>query len=680
MKAETIRAAVGALQAGLEPLKALPPVSLGDWAAEHFRLSPEASHSTGGWAAYPFQLAWQDAFSDDEIEEVTIRKAKRTGYTKCLLAFIAYNAAHRRRKQALWQPTDDDRDSFVKSEVEPLLRDLPVMQPVMRARARDDTMRLKLFHGSVLHTLGGKATRAYRRITVDVAMLDEADGFDQQIEKSADPVTLARGRLEGAPFPKLIVGSTPRIKGSSHVEHRELQADARMQFHVTCPHCDLEHPLRFGGPDLEHGFKWDAGDFQSVRHVCPHCHEAIGQADYLRIWHDGAWVDAEGRFRYGPDRIWRDADCKPCRAPRHVAFHIWAAYSPQRDWSDIVREFIEANAKAKTGDTGPLQGFRNETLGEVWEVRSDTADEHELMQRPRSYGVRTVPPGALMLVAGVDVQDDRFEVVVWGIGRGEQMFAIDYTVITADPGSDADWLKLDAYLGTKFARSDGAGDVGIAATAIDTGGHHTHAVYGFCRRRSRLFAVKGSNYDGKPIKGRSSVQDINWRGRIIRNGVKLWTVGTDTAKDLLHARLKVREPGPGYVNFAEGLPRAFFDQLTSEGRVRQRTASGEVWRWVKKTPSARNEVLDATVYALFAAHMLDLNRYTGPMWDRLERRHASIAVITPKAGEETDGVAAVATSGALKEAEKAAALPPTKKRGRMRGGFGIASPWTAWGR
>lgn len=668
MKRETIRATCQAVRAGFVPLQASAPVSLAEWAEEHFALSAEASHTTGGWSAYPFQTGIMAAFSDDEIEEITVRKSKRVGYTKLLLAFIAYNAAHRRRKQALWQPTDDDRDSFVKTEIEPMLRDLPVMRPVLRSATRDATLKMQLFHGSVLHTLGGRAARAFRRITVDVAMLDEADGFEQQVEKSADPVTLARGRLEGAPFPKLIAGSTPRLKGLSHVEHRELQAEARMQYLIACPHCDVQHPLRFGGPDLEHGFKWDAGDFGSVRHVCPHCHESITQAEYLAVWNDGEWVDIEDRFRFGQDCVWRDGEGEPCRPPRHVAFHVWAAYSPQRDWSDIVREFLEASTKAKAGDFGPLQGFRNETLGETWEIRSDAADEHELMRRPCTYPVRKVPAGALILVAGVDVQDDRFEVVVWGIGRGEQMFAIDYTVITADPGSERDWLMLDAYLSTQFERVDG-GRIGIRATAIDTGGHHTHAVYSFCRRRPRVYAVKGSNFDGQPIKGRASVQDVNWRGKVIPRGVKLWTVGTDTAKDLLHARLRVREPGPGYVNFAEGLPREFFEQLTAEGRVKQRTASGEKWRWVKKSPSARNESLDATVYALFCAHTLDLHRYTSAMWDRLERQLARPAAEAAAPIEEQREPST----------DMPAASPVVRTKGRRRGTIGGSSTgWSSW--
>jgi terminase, large subunit len=255
---ETRAAIARALAGGMQPMRSFVPLTLSQWAEKNFYLSAESSHTQGAWQAYPFQRGWMDAFSNDAIEEVTVIKAKRVGYTKTLLAFIAYNAAHRRRKQALWQPTDDDRDSFVKSEVDPMLRDVAVMQSVkVQGKHAEDTMKFKSFLGSVLHILGGKAARAYRRITVAVAMLDEADGFDQKVEKSADPITLARGRLEGAPFPKLIVGSTPRIKGQSHVEYRRDNADAVMKYHIPCMHCGVDHPLEFGGKDSSWGFKWE---------------------------------------------------------------------------------------------------------------------------------------------------------------------------------------------------------------------------------------------------------------------------------------------------------------------------------------------------------------------------------------------------------------------------------------
>lgn len=655
----TVAAINRALQAGLAPLRCDPPMRLSAWAAREFFLSAEGSHMQGRWTAYPFQVGWMDAFSNDDIEEVTIKKAKRVGYTKTLLAFVAYNAAHRRRKQALWQPTDDDRDSFVKTEIDPMTRDVRALQAVRVLTAgAEDTMKLKSFLGSVLHLLGAKAARAFRRITIAVAMLDEVDAMDAKVEKSADPITLARGRLEGAPFPKLIAGSTPRIKGLSHVEHREEQADAVMRYCIPCIHCGADHPLLWGGKGTAHGFKWDDRQPHTVRHVCPHCRGAISQADYLRVWHLGAWVDVQHRYSYGADATWRDAAGMPCRAPRHVAFQIWTAYSPQRAWPDIVREFLEARAKLKTGDDGPMQGFVNETKGETWELTGESADEHELAKRPHAYALRSVPPGCLVLTAGVDVQDNRFEVAVWGFGRGEESWLVDYQVLSANPADERDWDKLDAYLRTRFAQVGRRGSLGIEATGLDTGGHFTHNAYNFARLRERMrvCALHGSSTDGRPIKGKASRQDVNWRGQIVKRGVRLWEVGTDTAKDLLFGRLAVTRPGPGHVNFPEGLPDDFYAQLTAEHRVPVRTSTGEKHRWVKKRSNARNEALDCTVYALFAAHLLDLHRYTETMWTRLEQAVQPEPDLFEAAATPADG----APPPAAPPAPASPALPPPK--------------------
>ncbi len=615
----TLRAVLAAVTSGMGPMLAVKPMALSEWAEQHFFLSAEASHTQGRWVAYPFQRGWMDAFSNDDIEEVTVRKAKRVGYTKTLLAFIAYNAAHRRRKQALWQPTDDDRDSFVKSEIDPMMRDVKALAPVLLT-GKEDTMKLKSFLGSVLHILGGKAARAYRRITVAVSMLDEADGFDQKIEKSSDPITLARGRLEGAPFPKLVAGSTPRTKGLSHIEYREDHADARMVYHITCPHCSAEHPLLWGGSKVVHGFKWDGSDIATVRHVCPHCHGTITQADYLRIWDvDAMWVSSCGRFRYNHHaRRWTNEHGDAITAPRHVAFHVWTAYSPQRSWSDIVREFLEASTKSKTGETGPLEGFVNETLGELWEESVDKADQHALAVRAESYRRFTVPLGGLVLVAGVDVQDNRFEVVVWAIGRGEEMWCVDYSVITANPADEREWDKLDAYRQTIFSHHSGQ-SIKIEAMAVDTGGHFTHQAYNYCRtrERQRVFAVRGDPKPSKMVKGKATIQDVNWRGQILKRGVRLWYVGTDTAKDLIYGRLCVTQPGAGYVHFTKDLPPEFYGQLTAESRIPQRTARGVEYKWVN-TKRARNEALDCTVYAIFCTHQLGLHTYTAAMWKKLE--------------------------------------------------------------
>jgi phage terminase large subunit GpA-like protein len=132
-----------------------------------------------------------------------------------------------------------------------------------------------------------------------------------------------------------------------------------------------------------------------------------------------------------------------------------------------------------------------------------------------------------------------------------------------------------------------------------------------------VFAIKGDSAEGKPIKGKASVVDVNHKGRVIKRGLKLWWVGTDTAKDLIFSRLTLKDPGPGYVHFSQALNSGYFEGLTSEVRRQVRTTTGVKHRWMKVRD--RNEPLDTFVYALFASQALDHHKLTERQWERLEQ-------------------------------------------------------------
>lgn len=623
---ETAAAVKAAVRQGLGSLRAEPPQRLGDWAQEHFKLAGESSHKKGAWVPWPFQIGIMDMMSDDRIEELDVMKSKRVGYTKMITAFVCYNIGHRRRKQALWQPTDDDRDSYVKSEIEPLLDPVNGVPAVNAARksgkgAAQETIKYKPFRDSTLHLLGGKAARAYRRITVAVAILDEWSAFDQSVEKRGTPDVLAKGRLEGAAYPKFVGGSTPGIKGLCHVERGCDNAEGLVRFHIDCPHCGAEHPLLWGGKKVSHGFKWDRGNPASARHVCPHCRESITQADYLPggVPLSGAWVCERTGKRLGMDRVWRDSAGMPCRPPRTVGLRVWAAYSPQRSWASVVEEF-EASLKAlDTGDVGPMQTFVNETLGETWELAGERTDEHALQARAEPYKLCTVQRGGLYLSAGVDVQRDRWEITVYAWGRGMESWVVDVAVLEGNPAVDEEWDQVTTYLQRRYVQAWHGGSLGISATSIDSS-DQTQAVYNWVAKAQHILpnlrAIKGDGNDGVPIVGPSSLQEINWRGRKVQRGIKLWRVGVDAAKDLLLGQLAIEQPGPGFVHFSDELPREFYEQLTAEQRVLAKVKGQDGFRWIKRRP--RNEQLDNRNYALHAAMGQGLHKYTDAQWSRLE--------------------------------------------------------------
>lgn len=656
---ETKLEVLKAIKAGLAPLKVSEPLRLSEWAARNFYLSAESSYVEGRWKAYPYQVAIMDVIGNDDIREIIWQKAARTGYTKIILAAMCYFAEHKKRNQALWQPTDDDRDEYVKTELNPAMRDVSVMSKVFPqnvARSKENTLQQKILLGSTIFLRGGKAAKNYRRLTVDVAILDELDGFDLDIEKEGSPDMLSAKRLEGATFPKHVMGSTPKLKNFSLIEARAGNAKLQMRFKVPCPLCGAEHSLTWGGAKLSHGFKWHGENAHTVRHMCFACGESYTQADYLSVWHQGVWRANDGTY-IDQDGGFRNSAGQLVDAPKSIAFvGLWTAYSPQASWVSIVEDWLAARKKARAGDTSAQKTFTNTTLGETWEEELEKADRNELENRAEPYPLRKVPIGGLVLVAGVDVQSDRFELVIYAIGRGEEMWVVDYSVIDANPADMQDWRKLDAYLMTEFTHACG-GELRVRACGVDTGGHYTHQAYNFCREREHrgVHAVKGDSKSGSQIKGRSSRQDVNGMGRIIRNGVKLWMVGTDTAKDLLYGRMQIPQPGPGYIHFSDELPTEFYSQLTAESRVVQKTSSGEVYRWIKP-PGVRNEVLDCTVYAQFAAHALDLHRYTDRQWTRLER------AIQP----QIESVAPVTRAAPVKAKQSARIPPPNQPRRQKR--------------
>ncbi|WP_257620092.1 phage terminase large subunit family protein [Janthinobacterium sp. NKUCC08_JDC] len=658
------------LTRGLGTFGVPEPMTLDEWAAKHFYLSKESSYVEQAWEAWPFQRAIMACISNNDIREVDFMKSARVGYTKMLLAAIAYFIEHKRRNQALWQPTDGDSDEFVKTELETMLRDVKVMRkafPSHMSRNKDNTLLQKKFLGCLLHTRGGKAARSYRRISVDNALLDELDAFDSDIEKEGDPITLAAKRVEGATFPKLVAGSTPGLKGFSLIEARFILADARFQFAIPCPDCGEFHALTWGGKDETHGFKWLDNDPDSVRHMCPHCDSMIDQGQYLAAAPNGRWQNEDASITIDHAGVFRNASGAVISALRHIAFHVWTAYSPLVTWATLVREFINAHNKAQEGDITSLKTFTNTTLGRTWELDVEKTDSEQLKQRAEPYKLGSVPHGCVRLLAGADTQPNRIEIAVWGYGRGCQKWIIDYRIFYGNPDEDAVWADVAEYLfENKFRHASGQ-ELKIHGTAIDSGGHNTHAVYAFCAANAarRVFAVKGRSGKEKHIKDGATKVDIDWRGRIRKHGALLWQVGTNLAKDLIYGRLQITRPGPGYIHFSKELPDEFFKQMAGEIRAERITAGGTESRWsaIRK----RVEAWDCTVYAVWLETHFELAKKTAKWWDQLEEEvQPTMADLFAEPLNISEPAAPARAVEAPKITAPAKPAAPTQQRGASR--------------
>lgn len=624
-----------AFRKGLGVLKTQPPIRLSQWADKHFYLSAESSYIEGRWHAYPPQIAILDAFGNDDIEEVAVKKSARTGYTKMLLAAMAYYTVFRRRNQAIWQPTDSDAQEFVETEYNAMLRDVKPIKPVfphLEKKHQHNTNSYKKFLGCVSYIKGGASARNYRRISVDIAIIDEVSSFDKDIDQEGSPRKLAKKRTEGATFPKLIVGSTPKLKYLCEITAAVEEAQAVYVCKIPCPHCGSYQALYFGDKSTRHGLKWQDHDYETAAYLCMHCAGLFTQSDYLRVWEQCRWIDdATGNWYDQQSGQFKNTAGDPIRPPKSIAFdNYWAIYSPQTNWSSIVKNWLDAVKKAKHGEKSDLKTFINTTLGRDYEEDVEKTEAGDLKKRAEDFPLQIVPRGGLILLAGVDVQANRFELVVYAFGRGEEMWTVDYQVIEANPAIQAEWDKLDAFLLHRYPHQCGTA-LNIEHVGIDTGGHWTHQSYNYVRQRRvsngwsqlasyypKVYATKGSSTAHLTISSKGKMQDVNSFERIIRHGVKLYHIGTDTAKDLIDARMKVTQHGPGYIHLSKFLPDAYFEHMSNEVRVNKLTSKGTVSAWVIKRSGARNEALDCTVMTLFCAHKIGLHGKSPAEWDRLE--------------------------------------------------------------
>lgn len=547
--------------------------------------------------------------------------------------------------------------SRVSSRISKTIDATPVLRERVAApRSRDakNTQDTKEFEGGTLYAVTAGSAANLAELAARFIYGDEIDRWEVDVGNEGDPVKLAE--IRGSTFgkkAKFYFSSSPTLKGASRIADLFAISDQRY-YYVPCPHCQHMQVLEW--ENLKY-----TEDYSQIQYLCsgPECGALIDEHHKGEMLARGEWRShAEG-----------DGET--------VGFHLNALYAPLgwTSWLSMAKDYDEALVKQASGDLEAMQVFFNTRLAKVWDSTQEQTKASVLQARAlqEDYVLGSVPNGALMLTASVDVQANRLEFMVMGWGVGMERWVIDHQVIMGNPSDEQTWSALDEKLKARYWHPCGVG-LTILATAVDTGGHHTNDVYQFCRvRRWRnVFAIKGASKPGKPpIAQRPSMVDVTWRGQTERNGAELWFVGTDTAKDWIYNRYPF-ESGPGALHFAKDLPDDFFAQCVAERRITRYVKNKPVTEWIKGK-SERNEALDLMVYCLAMAHYLGLDRYKERDWDRVAQALAQSELFAekpassvPDDAREVEGPASVPISQPLQQpvtpvAQPRPAAPPQRR-------------------
>ena len=599
-----------------------PRIDTAAWAAQYRHIAKGPERGLWRNERTPYLVEpMQAASSHTPYERVVLWFATQLGKSEVLYNSVMQRIHTDPQDMMMVQPTLQDAQDHSAQRFLPTIMQTPAMHgkvAVRKSRDESTSWRSRSIQGGFTVFFGGANSAAsLASKPLGFAVADEVDKWPADVDNEGPPLGLLEERMSNFSRRKLIIASTCSIKGQSLIEREYLASDQR-RYHVPCPHCGELQILEWG-TKTDYGLKWLKTESGQARpdtavYICRHCGSAIEEHKKEFMLANGIWIPQAPGAGMG----------------KRAGFWLNKLYSPLgwKGWPSLVEEWEEVQVEKKKGNSAPLKKFLNSSLAETWEETGSGGDAKALAARAEDYTLGIVPRGGLMLTMGVDTQPDRLEARVWAFGRGEEAWLVQRHIIYGDPNLDENtegspWTRLTEIRATPVVHASGA-QMLIEATCIDTGGHNTHAVYAYCRNheRANVLAVKGASSYGKAVLGKPSLIDVSWRGKTQARSLKLWPIGTDTAKHLLYGRMRVTQVGPGYIHTPKGLELTDeYEQMTA-ARLMPVVVQGRAsMRWI--TPHGhREEGGDCMVYAYAGACHLGIQTYREPGWQRREAKFA----------------------------------------------------------
>jgi len=476
-------------------------------------------------------------------------------------------------------PTDRLLVRWVHQRLRPMIEGAADLANLLAvSKSRDGTNRIDMvdYPGGILYLTTAGSAANLKSDSICYVICDEADEYEWDVGGRGDPLGLIESRQSNFPRRKLLIFSTPTVKGTSRIEGEWNTSDQR-RYHVQCPTCGEMQTLEW-----EH-LHWKT-DLSQVWYTCAVNGCTIEERDKTAMLAQGVWIAAH------PDR-------------RTRGYHLSALYAPLGlgySWTELATQWD------RCADNDELkQTFINERLGLPYEDRRTNVMWSDIAHRAEPYPLRQLPPGALLLTAGVDTQDDRLAVQIVAWGETGRWWVIDWVELPGDPARPEVWQALHQLLARPIMTAAGTLAT-IEATAIDMAGHHTEAVKGFVRASTlpRIMAIQGSRHRLNTILSKPRPTDYSPRGTTLKYGMKFYQVGTELCKDRVYGDLRAdtdHPPADRRAHFSQDLPPEFYAGLLSEAWNPKKNRYEP-----KRGMTKRNEPLDTFCYALAAAHHPEL--------------------------------------------------------------------------
>lgn len=571
-----------------------------------------------------FLARWHDA----DVVKGVCRKSAQIGWTQSVVCNVLGEAIDISHPTCIvLLPSGPAVKKFNEEKFTPLIEANPRLARIcpIRKRDKDQKIEWKKLPGGFIKLVGSNTPANVKSTTAQLLIVEEPDDCNVSLKGQGDAIKLLEERGKTIPNLKMLIGGTPTIHGDSSIDD-EFELSDQNQWWVPCPDCGEHQTLeweqvRWLKSETPHP-TWGKHQPDTAHYVCAHCGS---------LWDD---EKKNAAVMQGEPRAARPFEGV-------LGLHINELYSvlDGSRLAVLARKYIAAWREFERGDPEALIPFWNATLGKSWEHKTDVPATEVLSERCSPYASLTVPDGGLVLTAGVDVQHNRFAVVIRAWGRGMESWLVWWGEIHGNvlDRTDAVWGELAALLFDRGFHT-AHGDLKIERSTIDSSdGATAEHVYDFVRRNRDRGIMAGKGVDGKrEIFAIPSPKDPNYQNtRASKYGLRVFNIGVDRAKELIEGRLKLEGHGAGRIHWPSDIRPDYFAQLLGEVKVKKRVRGKVREMWQERRGQAI-EARDCEVYALHAAYSMRLHLKSESYWATLEesliqRERRARAAPAPKA-------------------------------------------------
>lgn len=558
-----------------------PALLVWQWAELRRKISREVTAKAGRYSVdfAPYQKEPQESFTAGEVQKTGLYWAKRLGKTELFNNLIGAVVEQDPYNILVVKPSLEDSRKFSSQFLVPMIDSTPELSRLFsKAKSRDsnNTILRKKFLGGTISMIGPNAPSAFKQVQAPIVICDEIDAMEPS--PFGDPVERAFGRADNYKHSILVCASTATFLETSRI-HKLYEGSDQRKWFVKCPGCGNFHVmawvnLKWPKKKREDGTKEHLT--KEAYYECPDC--ALHWDDKTRL----------AAIRSGE---WRPT--APFKGIRGYWLNgLNSPFDAMKGYVSKMHQFAAEHVEAVRNGHAAVLVWKNEFLCEPEQIISEKIESEPLLERREDYGPNKLPEEIILVGCSVDVQGDRLEYELIGLGLDDETWGIEYGKHIGNPERGQVWDDLSATLKRKFTRTDGV-ELGVDFAVIDHR-HKGQAVRKFMKGcgHPRVYLVYGV------ARSHQSLLVIPHKSKLYR--CYLFSVNGDIGKDTLFASLKLKDHGPQFMHFPKGHgydDSGYFKQLTAERKV-PRYVKGFLTHDYVKDAGARNEAIDLRVYFL----------------------------------------------------------------------------------